>query len=243
MMIRAFQRHARLVAGLGLLGATTVLALVAPTAPVPSAGAAGAVTCTQDWQPAPVAAYLTPTGQPTDPPRPLPPAPSPDAKAFHVFCGGRYVSTVWRAPVVDIAEATRLAATLVGGIAYPAATLGVNPARGLTGLPSWFWAVLDTDAVDLLAGNGPGLALQLRVVGVAWDFGDGLPRDRGLGSPYPTPSAVQHVYERTGTYTVGANLQVEGTFQFGTRHGSVTGAHSLTLRHQVVQVRGLLHGS
>lgn len=207
------------------------------------AGAAPAQVCTQDWRSAPVAAYLEPSGAPTSPPRPLPPAPSPLHQPFHVFCGGRYVTTVWLAPRVNAVEATRVARQLTATAVFPTVRLGVSPARGLTGLASWFWAEPEPSPVRMLPGNGPPIELDLRIDTVRWRFGDGLPDSpSGLGTPAPAPSPIRHVYERTGSYTVQADVVLAGWFWWEELSSPVpSGRHTVTLRHDVVQVRGLLH--
>src|SRR5690606_11781477 len=75
-------------------------------------------------------------------------APRPDgvseaAVLYVLFCDGNYHSTVWVMPedVIDLdaaiaAEAQRY----VEDVLAPGISIGVNPsARGLVGLPSWFW--------------------------------------------------------------------------------------------------------
>jgi hypothetical protein len=217
--------------------------VVAPLGDGPNAGAAPAVVCTQDWRPAAVPAYLTPAGTPTDPPRLLPPPPTPEHRPFHVFCGGHYVSTVWLGPRVTPIEAVRMARELVAAAAYPSARPAVNPGRGLTGLASWFWVVPDPSPVLMVAGNGPRVDLELRVQTVRWRFGDGTPGStEGLGTAYPSPSPVRHVYERKGSYTVEAQVVIAGRYWFEELFDNLPpGSHTVALRHDVAELRSLLH--
>ena len=226
------------------LAAVFIATAVVVTGP-PAAPAAADTTCTQDWRPAPVAAYLKPDGSPTDPSVPLPAAPSAAHRAFHVFCGGHYVNTVWLGPSVTTREGTRVAVQLAARAVYPSVRLRVNPTRGLTGLASWFWAEPDPSPVHMVAGNGPALDVELRVQTVRWRFGDGTPGSvAGLGLAFPAPSPVAHVFERTGTYTVEAQVVIAGRYWFEELNADLpSGSHVVTLPHEVAQVRSLLHGA
>jgi hypothetical protein len=227
-----------------VLAVILTLAAATVTAPLAAPAAADA-TCTQDWRPAWVPAYLNPDGSPTDPSVPLPAPPSAAHRAFHVFCGGHYVNTVWLGPSVTTREGTRVAVQLAARAVYPSVRLRVNPARGLTGLASWFWAEPDPSPVRMVAGNGPALDVELRVQTVRWRFDDGTPGSlSGLGVPFPTPSPVAHVFERTGTFTVEAQVVIAGRYWFEELNADLPGgSHTVTLRHEVVQVRSLLHGA
>ncbi|MFA5885059.1 MAG: hypothetical protein WDA60_14505 [Acidimicrobiia bacterium] len=230
---------ATLVAALVALVATLVLTQTIAPAPAAAAG----TTCTQDWRPAAVRAYLNPDGSPTDPAVPLPAPPSAAHQAFHVFCGGHYVNTVWLGPSVTTREAVRVAAQLAARAVYPSVRPAVNPARGLTGLASWFWAEPDPSPVRMVAGNGPALDVELRVQTVRWHFGDGTTGSiSGLGVPFPAPSPVSHVFERTGTYTIDGQVVIAGHYWFEELNADLpTGSHTVTLRHEVAEVRSLLH--
>ncbi len=204
--------------------------------------ATAATTCTQDWQPAATPAYLTAGGAPTSPPEPLPSPPTPQYRAFHVFCAGHYVNTVWRAPTDGPSQAAMAAIAVVTRAKYPTARPAVNPATGITGLASWFWATTDDTPVHMLPGNGPGVDIELRVDTVRWRFGDGTTTTvRGLGLPYPAPSPVTHVFERTGTVSVEARVALIGRLRDVELDFEVAGSHTVTLRHDIVQVRSLLH--
>jgi hypothetical protein len=182
----------------------------------------------------------------TLPTTPVPMGPSPGAgyAASHVFCAGRYVNSVWRPPSVNDRTLSRLAIDLAARAWYPSVRLGVNPTRGITGLASWFWAERSADdPVRMLLGFGPEVFLELRVDNVRWRFGDGTPRTvTGLGAPYPSSSPVQHVYERKGTYTVEARVLVVGRVRGEeVDFDTPPGGHTVVLRHEVAEVRSLLH--
>lgn len=199
---------------------------------VPSAAAdAPALTCVQDWRP-------TAVPPPT-------PAPSPVHQPFQLFCAGRLVATVWLSPFVNLVEAARLTADIVNQIPFPETRLAVNPARGITGLASWFWATPEASSVRLVHGNGPNMEFEVRVDRVQWTFGEvGSPTNTatGFGSAYPAPSAVQHVYERKGAYTVRGDVTLSS--QYWIDQSPMPGPNAtrtVTLRHPVAEIRNLLH--
>lgn len=237
------RRRARILRASVAVAVGSALGPVLGGAADPARAGAAALECTQDWRPAREATYLNSAGEPTSPARPLPPPPTPEHRAFHVFCAGRYVNTVWLGPHVSGFEAVRVAREIVARAVYPSVRPAANPARGLTGLPSWFWATADPTPVLLRAGNGPRLDLELRVQTVRWRFGDGSPGTvAGLGLPYPTPSPIAHSFERTGTYTVDAQVVVAGRFWFEELTDDLpVGGHTVALRHDVAELRSLLH--
>ena len=178
--------------GIGI-GIGTGIGIGSLVVAAPGAGAAAPVRCTQDWRPAASPTYLTPAGTPTDPPQPLAPPPAATFTPYHLFCDGHYITTVWRSPVHSVFESVRLAREIIAHAVYPSAHLGVNPARGITGLPSWFWAEPDAAPLLLVHGDGPELDVELRVDTVRWSLGDPASAANtatGLGARYPTPSPV-----------------------------------------------------
>ena len=223
----------------------TLFISAAVVAVTPSAGAVDPVRCTQDWRPAASPPYLTAAGTPADPPQPLAPPPAPTFSPYHLFCDGHYVTTVWRASVNSVFESVRLAREIIGHAVYPTAHLGVNPVRGVTGLASWFWAEPDAAPLLMVHGNGPDLDLELRVDTVKWKFGDPSSTANtatGLGARYPTPSPVAHTYERKGSYTIAADLVITGRFWYEELSDALPPAtQTVTLRHDVVEIRSLLH--
>ena len=234
----------RLVIVIAVVGLVCALGFVPPSGSTP-AGAAEAMRCTQDWRPAPSPTYLTPAGLPTNPPALLDPPPAPTYAPYHLFCDGHYITTVWRAPVSSVFESVRLAREIAAHAVHPTARLGVNPERGITGLPSWFWAEPDAAPLLMVQGNGPALDVELRVDTVRWKFGDPSSNANtasGLGTPYPTPSPVAHTYERKGSYTITAELVITGRYWYEELFGALgPSTRTVTLRHDVVEIRSLLH--
>lgn len=219
-----------------------VVLLVALGAVAPSRVAGAATTCTQDWRPASPAAYLTADGTPTSPPRPLPAAPRSDYRAFHLFCAGHYVTSVWVAPTQTPSTVATLGRDVVLSARYPSVHPAVNPPLGITGLASWFWASADDAPVRMLPGNGMDLDIELRVSSVRWRFADGTTATvTGWGSPFPSPSPVQHVFERRGGYTVEAQVALVGRIRGEELDAELPGSHTVTLRHDVAEIRSLLH--
>ena len=223
-----------------LVVVTALAGLSVATVPARPAGAA--TTCTQDWRPASPPAYLNPDGTPTSPPRALPPSPAPDYRAVHLFCGGRYVASVWMASRETPGTVATLGRDVVAAARVPSVHPAVNPGRGITGLASWFWATSDDAPVRMLPGNGPDLDIELRIATVRWQFGDGPTGTvSGWGTAYPTPSPVQHVFERVGTYTVEVRVGLVGRLRGEELDLELPGSHTVTLRHDVAEVRSLLH--
>ena len=169
--------------------------------------------------PAPVAVFLRPgVVDPDFRVVPMPPAPTDAYVAYHLFCDGRYVTSVWLLPtqftgaVVDPRE---IAERLARDLPYPPATVGASPsARGLTGLESWFW--VDGYSAEPIHDEVDGLGLRVEVEaipdGATWDFGDGTARTAGsLGLHAPTRSDVTHRFERPsrrGPIRVQANVRL-----------------------------------
>ena len=53
---------------------------------------------------------------------------------------------------------------------------------------------------------------------------------------------MQHTFERKGAYTVTARVGIVGRFWYEELLDDVTGGTTVTLRHDVVEIRTLLHG-
>ena len=175
----------------------------------------------------------------------LPAAPSPFHEPFDVYCGDTYLTTVWAIPSAAAAAlGAQTARDLLARIEFPPVTIAASPARGLTGLESWFW-IAGTDGAPITLSRtdfGISVDLEVRLVGVAWDFGDGAHVDAGLGKAYPARSDVAHTFETTGARTVSA------AFRFAARY-RVDGAdwidlgpvpRSISQAYDVVEVRSLL---
>jgi hypothetical protein len=180
-----------------------------------------------------------------DAPRDLPPAPSPFHQAFDLYCGDTYIATVWAIPQAAAAAiGAAFARELLARVEFPPVTIAARPARGLTGLESWFW-IDGTDGSPITLSEsqfGISVELEVRLVGVDWDFGDGPAVHAGLGAAYPKRSSVTHTFETKGARTVSA------AFRFVARY-RVDGGDFIDLgpvprtvarAYDVVEVRSLL---
>jgi hypothetical protein len=180
-----------------------------------------------------------------DAPRDLAPAPSLFHQAFDVYCGDTYLTTVWAIPQAAAAAlGAQFARELLARVEFPPVTIAASPRRGLTGLDSWFWIDgTDGSPITLTRSDlGITVDLEVRLVGVAWDFGDGAHLDAGLGKVFPARSDVTHVYETRGRHAVSA------TFRFTARY-RIDGGDWIDLGpvprtvdrvYDVTEVRGLL---
>jgi hypothetical protein len=161
----------------------------------------GATTtgCRRRWvlSPGAVALRLTPAGDYRQ--VPMPAAPGPDYRTYHVWCDDRYVDSVWLRPQQFGVDPRLIAEELVRDLPYPAATVGASPGgRGLTGLESWFWVEGYTaePIVDTVDQLGMTVTVEASPATVSWDFGDGTTADGlGLGTPPPGRSTVVHTFE------------------------------------------------
>lgn len=137
---------------------------------------------------------------------------------------------------------------------YPSVEIGLNPRRGLTGLPTWWWAT--GDARDGKTGTfqqgGITWEVWFRPTLYTWDFGDGsVLVTTSPGQPYPLPSDVRHMYERTSlsqpgqayTVTLAVRFDIyvrpqgqQGWYYYGPYDGSGS------IAHQVQQVQSVIGG-
>jgi hypothetical protein len=196
-------------------------------APGAAGGSSGGVAtgCQRRWVPTKYPNYLYPGFvKPDINLVAMPDAPGPEYVAYHVYCGGVYVTSVWLAPdafspTAGAIDVRAIAEQLVRDLPYPAATVRVSPeGRGLTGLESWFWvegyAGPLRDAVDEL-----GFRVEVEAVPaqVTWDFGDDTPsRPGSLGQAAPTRSDVFHTYERSsrdGLIRIRASIRLDVRFR------------------------------
>jgi hypothetical protein len=176
---------------------------------------------------------------------PLGPAPSPFHQAFDVYCGSTYVATVWAIPQAAAAAiGAELAREMLARVEFPPARIATNPARGLTGLESWFW-IDGTDGAPITLSRsefGISVDLEVRLSGITWDFGDGTRVDAGLGRVFPAASDVTHTYEARGRRILRA------AFRFTARYRVDGGPfvdlgpvpRTISRTYDVVEVRGLL---
>jgi hypothetical protein len=147
----------------------------------------------------------------------MPPRPGPGYVAYHVFCEGTYVTSVWLppnafAPVAPVVDTRAIAERLARDLPYPAATVHASPeGRGLTGLESWFWVAGYVGPIhDAVDGFGIRVEVEATPGTVRWDFGDGTPAAVGsLGRAAPGRSDVAHTYEhRSGRRPLGVRATV-----------------------------------
>jgi hypothetical protein len=181
-----------------------------------------------------------------DAPRDLPPAPSPFHQAFDVFtCDGTYLATVWAiSQAAAAALGAEMARELLARVEFPPATISARPARGLTGLESWFW-IDGTDGAPIMLSRaefGIAVDLEVRLVGVDWDFGDGPPLHAGLGTAYPRRSPVTHTFEAKGARTVRAAFRFVARYRVdgGTWIDLGPVPRTVARAYEVVEVRSLL---
>ncbi len=156
--------------------------------------------CLRSWVLAPGAFFLRRTPVGDFRPVPMPPAPGPEYRPYHVYCDGTYLTSVWIAPTQFGVDPRALAEEAVRDLPYPAASVGASPSgRGLTGLETWFWVAGYTGApiADTVRELGMTVDVEAMPASVSWDFGDdSLAAADGLGSPPPARSEITHTYER-----------------------------------------------
>jgi hypothetical protein len=180
-----------------------------------------------------------------DAPRDLPPAPSPFHQAFDVYCGDTYLATVWAVPQAAAAAiGAQFARELLARVEFPPVTIAASPRHGLTGLDSWFW-IDGTDGSPITlsrADLGITVDLEVRLVGVAWDFGDGTHLDAGLGKVFPARSDVTHNYETRGPHAVSAAFRFTARYRIDGGDWIDLGPVPRTVEraYDVAEVRSLL---
>lgn len=142
------------------------------------------------------------------------PMPSPDARLAILLCNGLQYSVIWVLPsdVIDLDAAARAEAErYIQDVLVPAVSIGTNPAaKGLVGLRSWFWieGFGGTVSAPPISAFGMTIDVRMSTGSVTWDFGDGTVEPGDLGRAYPEESTVQHAHQRSGTYTVRADLSL-----------------------------------
>jgi hypothetical protein len=180
-----------------------------------------------------------------DAPRDLPPAPSPFHQAFDLFCGDTYIATVWAIPQAAAAAiGAAFARELLARVEFPPVTIAARPARGLTGLESWFW-IDGTDGAPITLSRaefGISVDLEVRLVGVDWGFGDGPPVHAGLGAAYPKRSSVTHTFEAKGARNVTAAFRFVARYRVDGGEWIDLGPVPRTVAraYDVVEIRSLL---
>lgn len=173
----------------------------------------GGHACQRSWVSADSLPFPLPGSLPFGPP------PSPQHRAFFVFCDGQYVGAVWLEPqqfaVVGSAPTAReIVERAARDLPYPPVTIEVNPSRrGLTGLTSWFWLDgYDGGVVrDTVRAFGVTVEVEATPGPVTWGFGDDsapLADDSGRAGLTPD-SPVTHTYEsrsHDSPFTVRATM-------------------------------------
>lgn len=148
-----------------------------------------------------------------------------DELPYIIWCDGEIVGIVWRGIAdggasVAAADPGDIAMSLRDRIPMPNVTIKVNPGRGLVGVESWFWieGYDGSPIVETTNAFGSLVEVEARVDRYEWAFGDdqGL-ATRTLGSPYPKPSEVHHLYERS-SLGQAEGYKVEVGFFFSVRY-------------------------
>lgn len=145
---------------------------------------------------------------------PTGPGPEDRQMLYGLLCDGSLRGFVWISPedVVDLDALARAEAErYVEEVLVPEVSIGVNPAaRGLVGLPSWFWIEGFGGSVTAPPISAFGVSIEVRMSsgGVTWDFGDGTVEPGDLGRAYPKESTVRHVYQSDGSYRIAATIEL-----------------------------------
>lgn len=176
----------------------------------------GSSGCLRTWVKAFVPVYLDRGGPLWGGRHPMPRAPTPAHVAYHVYCGGIYVTSIWVLPTAFQAtppNARSLALQIVARLRYPALTITANPAhRGLAGLNTLFATNGFSGAPirDSVRGFGANVEVEATPSAVSWQTGDGsTPRRVPFASG--TRGLITHLYERRSPapgYTVIASIEL-----------------------------------
>ncbi|MFM7060639.1 MAG: hypothetical protein ACKOZL_05555 [Actinomycetes bacterium] len=180
------------------------------------AGTPGRTTsggCRRVWVRAVAPVFLDRGGTMWNGRHPMPSKPTPESVAYHVYCGGVYVTSVWlepRAFAPNAGTARDLALRLVNRLPYPALAIVANPsARGLAGLDSYLATTgYGTTISDRVRAFGATVEVEAIPTAVTWDPGDGTGTVRVAFTP-ATRGLLAHRYERRSAgYTVTATLDL-----------------------------------
>lgn len=152
----------------------------------------------------------------------LPPDPAtgaPGGRYALVTCDELLTGSYWveDGDVVDLdAAAAAEAGRYVEDVLKPGVRIGVNPAaKGLVGLPSWFWIEGWSGSAQAPPISAYGVSIDVRMASteVHWDFGDGASLQGDLGRPYPTESTVRHAYQGPDDFTVTATIELSPEYR------------------------------
>lgn len=152
----------------------------------------------------------------------MPHAPTPAYVAYHVYCGGIYVTSIWVLPSAFQAtppNVRSLALQIVARLRYPALTISVNPAhRGLAGLNTLFATNGFSGAPirDSVRGFGATVEVEATPSSVSWLTGEGSASQR-VPFANGTRGLITHLYERRSPapgYTVTASIELAVRWRF-----------------------------
>ncbi len=148
----------------------------------------------------------------------------PGEALFRLSCDGELAGFVWRRidpePGRRGAPPREIAMHLRDEVPIPTVSLQANPGIGLVATESWFWIggysgepiTRSTDAF------GRSIEVDARVERYEWIFGDGASLvTSSSGRPYPEPSEVRHIYERSSAGT-GEGYLVQVRFVFSVQY-------------------------
>lgn len=186
--------------------------------------------CLRTWVKAFVPVYLDRGGPLWGGRHPMPRAPTPDDVAYHVYCGGIYVTSIWVLPTAFQAtppNVRSLALQIVARLKYPALTITADPAhRGLAGLNTLFATNGFSGAPirDSVRGFAATVEVEATPSAVSWQAGDGS-RSQRVPFANGTRGLIAHLYERRSPapgYTVTASIELAVRWRFNS--GAWTGA-------------------
>jgi hypothetical protein len=169
--------------------------------------------CRRVWVRAVAPVYLDRGGTMWNGRHPMPSKPTPDSVAYHVYCGGVYVTSVWLRPSAftpSPGSLRDLALRLVTRLPYPALGIAVNPTvRGLAGLDAYLATTGYASTIaDRVSAFGTTVEVEAIPTTVTWDAGDGSGTVRVAFAP-TTRGLVAHRYERRSPgYAVTATLDL-----------------------------------
>lgn len=178
--------------------------------------------CLRTWAKAFVPVYLDRGGPLWGGRHPMPHAPTPAYVAYHVYCGGIYVTSIWVLPSAFQAtppNVRSLALQIVARLRYPALTISVNPAhRGLAGLNTLFATNGFSGAPirDSVRGFGATVEVEATPSSVSWLTGEGSASQR-VPFANGTRGLITHLYERRSPapgYTVTASIELAVRWRF-----------------------------
>jgi hypothetical protein len=143
---------------------------------------------------------------------------------FFLWCNKDMKGLVWLDmsggnPVPSV-DPEAIAMHLRDEIPVPRAEIGVNPARGLVGVDSWFWIEgYDGSPIeDSTDAFGQLVEVEARVTNYEWSFGDGDTIEaKTPGRSYPHRSEIRHIYQGSSAGLV-SGYPIEVTFTFEVRY-------------------------